>query len=94
LTREHLTHYMRDTSLKAYRQLTDLGVKQREVYFVIKHASVPVTDREITVALGYGDPNKVRPRRFELARQGWIVEAGRRRCSVSGKLAITWRAVE
>lgn len=48
------------------------------------------TDSEIMRALGEADPNRVRPRRFELAQAGRIRENGKRVCTVTGKLAIEW----
>ena len=88
-----MSRRMRVTSLLAYSQLKPkLGVRQREVFYTIDNARFPLTDREVARELGYSDPNRVRPRRNELARLGLVVEAGRRVCSVSGKLALTWKA--
>jgi hypothetical protein len=82
---------MRDTSLLAYQDLKPkLGDKQQSVLILI-HAHPDCTDLELTYKMGYTDPNKVRPRRKELLDYGLIVESGKRRCSVSGKLALTWR---
>jgi len=96
MSRSHIEHEVRDTSRLSYADLKEwgLGDAQHEVYGVIKanaDAGNFLTDREIARTLGYSDPNKVRPRRFELMTFGLIEEAGKRRCSVSHKLAITWK---
>lgn len=50
----------------------------------------PGTDREIAARLGFTDPNKVRPRRFELADQGKIIDHGKRPCNITGKTSTEW----
>ena len=93
MSREHVAHYVQDTSKISYGQIkeAELGERQRVVYDVIRTATVPVTDREITRFLGYEDPNTVRPRRFELVSMGLVEEAGKRQCNVSRRRALTWR---
>lgn len=97
--RGHESHSMRDTSLLTYGWLQNVGLgeKQRKVFEVIKTCTLQhnhPTDREIARKLDYKDPNKVRPRRFELMEEGIIVEAGKRKCSISGRLALTWKVPE
>jgi len=94
-SRMHLQHRVRQTSLLAFQdEIPHLGKRQYEVLKAIRdlnlHGIYP-TDREIARLLGYADPNKVRPRRHELMEYGLIVEAGKKVCPVSGKLAITWK---
>jgi len=94
MSRQHVEHRMRPTSLQAYGELPELGEMQRRVLNVIVEHAIKgehLTDREIARELGYGDPNKVRPRRFELMEMGLITEAGTRACRVSGRQALTWR---
>jgi len=83
---------VRETSMLAYHQLATLGLRQQEVYAIICRSSLPLTDREIARELGYFDPNKVRPRRNELVKAGLVEEVGKRICTVSGKLSLTWAA--
>ena len=95
MPRYHLAHDVRQTSLLAFQdQLPHLGRRQLEVLKAIRdcnmHGIYP-TDREIARLLGYADPNKVRPRRHELMQNGLIEEAGKRKCKVTGKLALTWK---
>ena len=94
-SRMHLQHHIRQTSLLAFQeQLPRLGRRQLEVLKAIRDLNlhgIHPTDREIAKILGYADPNKVRPRRHELMEYGIIVEAGKKICPVSGKLAITWK---
>ena len=40
--------------------------------------------------LGYYDPNKVRPRRNELAKETMVVKVGVRKCTVTDRKAIIW----
>lgn len=55
--------------------------------FAVNGAS---TDYEIAYFLGYTDPNKVRPRRFELVKMGFMTASKKRECSISGKKVFTW----
>ena len=81
---------VRDTSILAYHQILHMSQKHKTVYQTIKNFP-DSTDRELAAILGFHDPNKVRPRRNELAQFGWIRESGKRECSISGRLAYTWR---
>ena len=89
-------HRMRSTSLEAYRDLQpSLGKRQQKVLRALQHMNSHgdyPTDLELTRFMGYYDPNKVRPRRNDLARLGRVVEHCKRKCTVSGRAAWTWRA--
>jgi predicted ArsR family transcriptional regulator len=50
-----------------------------------------LTDREIADILGYNDPNKVRPRRNELAKKELVVEDKKRVCLIGHKQSIAWK---
>ena len=87
---------VRETSIEAYeriRKTGTLGDMQRQVLLTI--ARFPNrTDREIARIMAGAalyDPNRVRPRRVELLKRGYIEVAGKRICSVSGATAYTWR---
>jgi len=91
-----MSHRMRDTSLLAYHALDDLSERQVKVLDAIRQMnsrSKYPTDREVAKYLGFADPNKVRPRRNDLARLGKVEIHGKRECGVTGRLALTWRAV-
>jgi hypothetical protein len=81
---------VRQTSIEAYRDLQDIGNRQQIVFDVLKLYPHGLTDREIAEKLGYDDPNKIRPRRFELVEKGLLIELPKRICSVSGKKALAW----
>lgn len=82
---------MRSTSLDAYTDIKpELGDSQKIVYDAIVTLGAP-TDLEIARYLGLKDPNKVRPRRNELMKQGRVVEYEKRICSVSGRTVWSWR---
>lgn len=58
-----------------------------------RHIFYP-TDKEIAKYLGFSDPNKVRPRRNDLMKHGFIREAEKRKCTIGGKESLTWDAYE
>jgi len=93
MSRKHVSHRMRATSIKAYGEVPDLGEMQQKVFSAIIECSMEgryPTDREIAKYLGFSDPNNVRPRRFELMEAGLIIETSKRKCSISGRTALTW----
>jgi len=90
----HFNHKVQQTSLLSYfEELPDLGRRQREVLraiLLLNQQGINPTDREIAKFLQYADPNKVRPRRYELAEVGLIIEAGDKVCTVTHKTAKSW----
>ena len=89
---------VKDTSILSYAQEQDrgLGHRQLRVYEAIQELNregIFPTDREIAELLGKADPNFVRPRRFELVQLGYVKMHGKKRCSVTGKLAYSWTVV-
>jgi len=67
-----------------------LGEMQQAVLSLIRRYP-DRTDRELARLAGRADPNVLRPRRTELYQAGYLIMAGRRRCSVTGRTAMTWR---
>lgn len=94
-TKPHRPQGVQDMSIKSYHELLEegaIGEGQRVVWeYLARNADQ--TDREVARGLGFQDPNATRPRRNELMHLGVVVEAGKRKCSVSGKTASVWRAV-
>jgi hypothetical protein len=87
---------IRATSIESYSKLKDKGVDvtdQERVYVVIK-LMPDSTDSEIAFMLGHQDPNKVRPRRFELMREGYVESTIKKRCNITGRNALAWRVVK
>lgn len=88
---------IRDTSLKAYDEIKEEDIYDNDMEMVldaIRNASL-MTAREIcTHVLGYEDMNKVRPRIRDLKRLGYILEVGKRECSLSGRTAYVWATLE
>jgi len=80
---------MRQTSLDAYKALLDIGERQRIVFTTIRHHP-NLTALEITGKLKKFDPNFVRPRINELVKIGLVCESGKRCCSISGRMVLTW----
>lgn len=83
---------VRETSVKSYREEKAVGLSSRQIaVLAVIREHGPCTDREIARAIGASDPNFVRPRRFELAAAGAIIQHIKRTCNVTGKTAITWK---
>lgn len=73
---------------KVYPSLT---VRQRPVLHFLRNASAALTNTEIADALQL-PINHITPRTNELVKLGLVLEAGRRRCRVTGNTAKTWKA--
>ena len=80
------------TKLGSYLSLdeNDLVILRQKIFQSLMSAEG--TDRELTERLGYTDPNKIRPRRFELVDMGLAENKYKRPCRVSGKKSIVWGA--
>ncbi|MFQ5531175.1 MAG: hypothetical protein ACE5ES_01025 [Candidatus Nanoarchaeia archaeon] len=80
------------TSLFSYYQENDNGNVCRDQKRVIESLEIlgHATDREIARHLNFDDPNKVRPRRNELVKMGFIRSNGKTTCSITGKLVTEW----
>jgi hypothetical protein len=84
---------VRQTSLDSYLDLVKSGVlgqMQEKILYALYHLKV-ASDSEIALYLKFSDLNKVRPRRFELVDLGYVVEAGKFSCSVTGRNVIKWK---
>jgi hypothetical protein len=90
---------VRDTSIISYHELLEHPDRLNETYrLILKMIKKmgPLTDRELTQHLLLNDPNRIRPRRNELADSAHfhpplIAEDGKRVCKVSGKTAYAWK---
>ena len=81
------------TSIRAYEDqvVPKLSEMQSAVYRVFKYIPRPdFTDQELNKLLDWGI-NRVTPRRGELAKKKLIIEAGERRCAVTGSNVTAWR---
>lgn len=81
-----------ETSALAYKEIIEDGTLNADQLEVIQ-ALIQLkkgTDREISHYLGHDDPNKVRPRRFELVTMGLVKEDSKRECKRSGRTSIVW----
>src|ERR1700694_832537 len=82
---------IQDTSLFAYAIATkDLGKKQKEVLDALRYFP-DATNAELAQKLGW-PVNRITPRALELRGMGLVMEAGRRRCKVTGSTAHAWKA--
>jgi len=80
-----------ETSLWAYSVATrDLGAKQKEVLDALR-LFPDATNAEIAARLGW-PVNRITPRMLELRTMELVLEAGRRRCKVTGSMAHAWKA--
>jgi len=81
------------TSIETYHDLRregELGERQRFVLDLVRRYPGR-TAVELTELAGFRDPNAVRPRLVELAREGWVEAAGNRLCGVTRRMAMTWK---
>jgi predicted transcriptional regulator len=84
---------VRQTSLEAYDDIQpSLGARQEEILNAIKKLGCP-TNLEISKYKRI-PINQVTPRTKELREMGLVVECEKRECGVSGRTAMTWRAVK
>ena len=84
---------VRDTSIKTYRELEAEGVLSEghhRVVLALKNLG-EATDQEIKEYLKEKDPNTVRPRRKELTDLYIVMEAGKRKCLITNRLAYVWK---
>ena len=82
-----------DTSLWAYQLATkNLGAKQKQALDALRFFP-DATNAEIAQKLGW-PINRVTPRMGELRSldEPLVLEAGRRRCKVTGGMAYCWKA--
>ena len=61
------------------------GKRHQQVIRALRASALPMTDREVMIALGFSDPNCVRPRLSELIDAGLAYECGDRECPVTRK---------
>ena len=87
-----------DTSRAAFEQIVPcLSARQRLILSALETwAGTPPTAYELFARLrvqgAVRDLNDVRPRLTELKADGRVLEAGTRRCTITGRSAHTWRA--
>ena len=86
------------TSLDAYSDL-QISLPRREalVWTALAQCVVPPTSYELTERMkaerNAQDVNSVRPRLTALLKKRCVQTVGQRICSVTGKKALTWRAI-
>jgi len=82
---------MQDTSLWAHELASkNLGAKQKQVLDALRFFP-DATNAEIAARMGW-EINRITPRVLELRQQGLILEAGKRRCKITGNAAHSWKA--
>jgi len=83
---------IRQTSLEAYSRIKkELGKRQQEIYDGFL-GNGSCTNLELSKFLGI-PINQITPRTNELVKQGYVKEYEKRKCSVSGRNAISWRVI-
>lgn len=86
-------HRMHPNSLDCFEEIEDQRSDRADAVYRTLLDGGPMTDREIMTALGFTDPNAVRPRVTELRDMRWVVEAGAVECPVSRKRVRLVRAL-
>jgi len=92
---------VRETSIDAYCEIIsdpdNLQSRYQDIIITLFNSETALTDNEITRCLGFDDPNRVRPRRFELVNdyyKPFIQECGKRVCSISGRRVFAWELTD
>lgn len=84
---------VQDTSRTAYYDIVGtLSGRQNQVLAAIEIYG-PMTNMELSEKLDWSI-NTVTPRTNELVKKGLLCEYERRRCSVTGRMAIVWGKVK
>ena len=88
---------VRDSSLEAYMEIISnpgsLNDRYQDILIAVDSLGVPSSDYEIASFLEFEDPNKVRPRRYELVYnfyKPFLEEKGKRVCRKTGKTVFVW----
>ena len=88
---------VRDSSLDAYMEIisdpSNLNERYQDILVAVNEIGVPSSDYEIADHLCFDDPNKVRPRRYELVYnfyKPFLEEKGKRVCHKTGKRVYVW----
>jgi len=88
---------VRDSSLDAYMEIisdpASLNERYQDILIAVNEMDVPCSDYEIACHMGFDDPNKVRPRRYELVYgfyKPFLEEKGKRECRKTGKRVFVW----
>tara|TARA_X000001388_G_scaffold28812_1_gene20349 strand:- start:342 stop:620 length:279 start_codon:yes stop_codon:yes gene_type:complete len=77
---------MHNNSLKAYyEEKPKLSKRSKDIYNFFKENERMYTDREVQLALGFSEPNQVRPRITELIKTGMLTEMGKTKCKYTNK---------
>ncbi len=77
-----------DNSVKSYAEQSQSGSTEgfrKSVFRLISESKEPMTDRRLMSALKESDCNNVRPEVTRLKDDGLIVEAGKVKCTTTGK---------
>lgn len=82
---------IQQTSIESYHSL-NLGERQSYIYGAIKWMGNP-TNLEISHRTKI-PINQVTPRTNELVKKGLVISFEKRKCMVSGRMAISWRIIE
>ena len=67
---------IQQTSLQAYERIKVTGGRARAVYDILARHEAGLTAKEIMRKLGVTDPNHVRPRLTDMAKEGLVSRSG------------------
>lgn len=82
-----------ETRRAAYQDIRVKRTRRQEEILRTITGYGPMTAEELMDALGYRDPNQVRPRLTELAKAGVLRPEGKRISRRSGKMTAVWALV-
>lgn len=83
-----------DNSTKSYRENESSGkgeTYRKKIVDLLTKANEPMTDRQIINTLEVQDVNNIRPEITRLKQAGVLIEAGKKKCPITGKTVRTVR---
>ena len=88
---------IRETSLKTYEEISQAGFKdswKETAYNGVKDTPLMTAREYFEFIITDGKREQIFPRLTELKKEGYIIEVGKRKCSVSGKLVYVLATLE
>jgi hypothetical protein len=89
-----MKRHIRGTSRLAYQQIQPKLNDLEQTVLIQLHINPNVTDKELAQLSGKTEANDIdnfRKRRADLTTKGYVIDSGKRICTVTGKLCHTWR---
>jgi hypothetical protein len=80
-----------DTSKQSFMEKQEnIETDQQRYLEGLYNVGGAATDQEVKQCLKLDDPNKIRPRRYECEKMGYVQRGEKRQCRVTGKTVYTF----